>query len=258
MSFPSISSPNPLRRPHAGGKRTPVRASVTIESLEGRALLSHLAQPAPHHPTIQAEVQGPRAPHQNHPGPILNEIGIGYAVKVPRFYPFYTGAKRAELNAAGARAFLDSNGNLNLVGIIAGQINKTPKTAAQNEFYVWGIDRGHGKIPGPFPGRPNITFDSVVVVAVTQQGVSGTVRDLDTGRSLAIPTGSITLNRDDVKVVLPAQLLLTAGGAPTSVPKVTFYPRSDLTPGNFKSIASFAPEGRDFPIDLNPHGPRNH
>jgi len=251
------------RTPHdrrfACRERTPGRATLTIETLEGRALLSHLAHPpAPDASLHAADVQGLRAPHLNHPGPVLNEIGTGYAVKVPRFYPFYTGAKRGELNAAGARAFLDAGGNLHLVGIVSGKINATPKTAAQEEFYVWGIDRGNGKAPGPYPGRPHITLDSVVVVAVRQSGITGNVRDLRTGRVLPVSPKNITIDAYDVKIVLPARLLLSTGGTPTSVPKVNFSGRTTLTGNDFHNIASFAPEGRDFPIDLSGSGPRAH
>ncbi|GAC1469351.1 MAG: hypothetical protein NVSMB9_13080 [Isosphaeraceae bacterium] len=244
-----------IHRPDAGRKRRALRAIVKLEALEGRALLSHVV---PHALSDQAvgtaEIHQLRA-RNPHPGPILNEIGNGYAVKSPRFYDLYTGAKRAELNAAGARAFLDGRGNLQLVGIVAGPIFKTPQKAGQEEFYVWGIDRGNGRFPGPFPGKPNITFDSVVVVKVQQGGVTGVAQDLVTGKSIPIPASNISIGQFNVKVTLPIDQFTNPATLTSSVPKVNFWPRSALPPANFTTIASFAPEGSDFPIALTPGGP---
>jgi hypothetical protein len=221
---------------------------VHLETLEGRALLSHAhaaatlvtAQPA-------ALVHLPQRPH---PGPIVNWVGVGYAVKSPRFYELYTGKIDAVLNAAGMKATYDEPGNLVLTGIVAGQITSTPQSVAQSEYYVFGIDHGLTTGPGPFPGRPNIRYDAIVAVSFTPEGVRGFVLDLVNNVLTPLTADNILNQGFDFKVFVPAG---TPGIGSTSAgtnPKVVFWAQ-DAPPTPHpapQDIASFAPDGRTIPI----------
>ncbi len=240
------------------GGRSPSRAGVrlhiNLETLEGRALLSQVAsQPAITTAQPAAQVHLPQSPH---PGPIVNHIGVGYAVKSPRFYELYTGAKRGELNAAAMKATYDAAGNLILTGIVAGPITTTPTSDAGSEYYVFGIDRGTTSAVAPFPGRPNIKYDALVAVAITPGGISGAVLDMTSNTVTPIdPSGIVVQNGylggfpQDFKVYVPAGtpgINSTVAGAAN--PKVIFWaqdtpPTAVPTPSD---VASFAPDGRSI------------
>lgn len=243
-------------RAGVGRKRTPARTRATVEVLEGRALLSHLHAAAHHRPaTAQVEVDptlvGP-PPFTPHPGPILSEHGVGFVVKSPRFYPYFTGTKRGELNAAGAKAFLDGQGNAVLIGIVAGTVIATPDTADKSEFYVFGVDRGLTPGPGPFPGRPLIKFDAVVVVSITPDGTTGYARDLSTGVQTPLTSDQIAVGNDNIRVTVPTGLFIPPGATPTVRPTVNFWPIAVAPPGNYTDVTSFASEFRNFPLSLGP------
>ena len=209
FKFPTLFRDEEGRSPSRPG----VRLHVNLETLEGRALLSqvpvmHAAPAAQAGGQPAAFVQLPKHPH---PGPIVNNVGVGYAVKSPRFYEFYTGAYRAELNAAGMKATYDASGNLILTGIVAGPITTTPMTDAGSEYYVFGIDRGLSAGIAPFPGRPRIKYDALVAVEFTPGGVSGAVLDMSTGTVTQIDPSGIVVQggyqggfSQDFKVYVPA------------------------------------------------------
>ena len=270
------------RGPAAGGPR-PVsgrrRAAVAVEPLEGRSLLSHIGG---HHlaPAV-AEVQG-AAFHGlsgdssvrrfNQPGPLKDSFGPGFAIKVPRFYGYYTGPigfptatstpkgsttappsgnpLNGYLNAAGAKAYIVGN-TLQLTGIIAGFIQATPGPG-QEAFYNFGINRGGASAPGPIFQRDRITFDSVVTVGITQKGVGATVTLLNpstlaTVKTIHLKASSVTTNFDAVKVTVPLNDLPSTGAAPSQY-RVNFFPTDAAPPKTFNDIASFLPEDNTFPV----------
>jgi hypothetical protein len=252
VSKDRISSP--ASRP--GGRRSgPVRPRrgvgfpARLEPLEGRSLLSHMARGLAMSRSVAVEVQNQLRPADPHPGPILNQVGVGHAIKVARLYPYYAGAKRGELDGAGAKAYLDGQGNLVLTGIVAGTINTAPTSAGQEEFYVFGINRGLAPAAGPFPGRPKIVFDSYVEVSVQQTGTSAAYVDLTNGQITPLPASSVLLGMDNVKVAVPTAVL---GSTVTITPTVNFWAQDTQAVGDYHHIASFAPEFRNFTIAPRP------
>jgi len=241
---------------HVGSSQKPsgrrARPSATFENLEGRALLSHaVAHLTPVH---VAQVETLRAPHNAHPGPILNEIGQGYAVKSVRFYPFYTGAKRTELNAAAAKAVIDGQGNLRLTGVVVGPIISAPTKPEQEAIYEFLIDRGYSGNSVQIPGRPNIKYDTIVSVDVSPNGVTGAVSTSQNGLNVVvgIDPSSIQLGRDTVKVVLPQSLVSQFGTTGMRAPTVVFATLARSTTTFDTSFASFVPEFRGFSVASGP------
>ena len=246
----------PSPRPEGAGDvhRRPRRAAVTVESLEGRELLSHVS---PFHARLTHAVAPIVIPPPlNSPGPIVGQVGLGFAVKSPRFYPGYVGPRRAELNAAGAKGLLTNQGDLVLTGIIAANgVLTTPASAAEEAFYSFGIDRGGAPFPGPIPGRPGIKFDTVVTVSVLQTGITASVTDLDTGVVTPISTDNLVFKQNALQVTVPASVVATFTGSGPAPVRATFWASNSSLPGDFQSIASFAPEFRGFVIAVGriPH-----
>lgn len=252
MFSPGFLFPAFLFRSGADRKSSRRRKNLALESLEGRVVLSHAALHTAAHLAVGANVIS--LPHGPQLGPVVNHLGSGFAVKSPRFYAFFAGAKRAELNAGGARAFVDSTGNVNFVGILAGPLNTSPTDPSQEAWYTWGINRGTGTAIAPFAGRPNIKFDTLVVVGITQSGISGELVDLSNGTTITtlnpatISTPTAQGANNMVKVTLPVSAFLPPGAQPSSIPTVAFW-ASDAPPSTDSShVASFAPEFRNFPI----------
>lgn len=241
-----------------GASRARGRRQVNLETLEGRALLSHVLTPKAHPAADVAAPVGVRLPERPHPGPIVNHVGAGYAVKAPRFYEFYKGALRPELNAAGMKATYDTAGDLVLTGIVAGPITHTPKTADASEYYVFGIDRGLSGGLAPFPGRHRIRYDALVGVAFTPGGAVASVLDLHTNTVTPIsPSGLVVQGGyqggfpQDFKVYVPAGTRGITGPVAGAVnPKVVFWAQDTLPTAipNPADVASFAPEGRSIRI----------
>ena len=251
FKLPSLRSAHGPR-PDGGRKRYPA-----LEPLEGRALLStvHAAalQRAAARSADVLPLTTPVPVRTLHPGPIHNEIGVGFAVKSPRFYPFYAGARRGELNAAGAKAFVDPQGNAILVGIVAGTINDKPETVDDSENYVWLIDRGlSGGGPGPFPRRPLIKFDAIVAVSITPDGTSGFTQDLASGVSTPLATDQISVGTDSIKVAVPTSQFVPPGSTLSVTPTVNFAPLGSAPTDGTLDVTSFASEFRNFPISLGP------
>jgi hypothetical protein len=107
----------------------------------------------------------------------------GVVVKKPMFYEDYVGPKLAQLNAVAAAGELLPNGSFKFVGVNQGAID--PKVQAT---YVFGIDRSGKLGTGPFPGRPDITFDAVVVIKlVPGQAPTASVTDLANHTTTVLP-----------------------------------------------------------------------
>ncbi|HWE40635.1 MAG TPA: hypothetical protein VG406_29080 [Isosphaeraceae bacterium] len=233
-------------------RRAATRASVAVEALDGRLLLSHV-HIAAHRiaPSLAQLPQGVHVGLLNHPGPILNNIGVGYAIKYARFYPYYTGPIQGYLNGAGAKGYLQGN-NLVLTGIVAGNIARPPTDPTQSAFYAFGIDRGAGV--APLPNRPNVTLDAVVLVANQPSGLSAAVFDLKTGAATPLPANDVFLQYDSVHVTVPLNLLPSTG-APANQYKVNFISESSPTITDPTQVASLTPEFTDFVVATHPVPP---
>jgi hypothetical protein len=181
----------------------------------------------------------------------------GVVVKAPHFYEDYTGPKLAQLNAVAAAGELLPNGNFLFAGVNQGAIDPTvPAT------YVFGIDRSGALPTGPFPGRPDIRFDAVVVVTlVPGKAATATVVDL-TGHNppVSLPAGSFFAAGHLVAVIVPGSALPSTG-LPSSQYRFNYWPE-DGQPGS-ANIASFAPEFNDAQVGViadregRPHGNRD-
>lgn len=212
-------------RRRAGARRRGKDASIEVEPLEGRTLLSLFSSlyggsspPAPAH-------------HAAHP-----RVPTGVVTKAPHFDQFYTGPRLAELDATRATGKLSPDGSVfTFTGTNAGRITKSPAV------YVWGIDRGPTPPPSPFAGRPGVTFDAVVIVGLDASlAPTAQVKDLVTGATTDLPAGSATVSGKTVSVVVPAALLPSTGLAPAQY-RFNYWPE-DGGPPVSSSVASFAPE----------------
>jgi hypothetical protein len=178
------------------------------------------------------------------PGQDENDGASGVVVKVPHFYEDYVGPKLAQLNAVAAAGELLPNGNFLFVGVNQGAID--PNVPAT---YVFGIDR-NGNLPtGPFPGRPDIKFDALVVIKlVPGQATTATVIDL-TGKDkpVTLAAGSFFAAGHVVAAIVPGSALPSTG-LPPSQYKFNYWPE-DGQPGS-THIASFAPEFHDAQVGV--------
>ena len=175
----------------------------------------------------------------------------GVVVKTPRFYEHYVGPKLAQLNAVAAVGERLPNGDFKFVGVNQGAID--PKVQAT---YVFGIDRS-GKLPaGPFPDRPDIRFDAVVVVTLTPgKAPTAIVTDLTTNKSTSLPSGSIQVRGQVIAVKVPGGLLLSTGLDPSQY-RFNYWTK-DGNPGA-THIASFAPEFNDALVGVIAGRTRGH
>ena len=243
------ASPPHRRRPAS-------RATIQFEALEGRALLSK----GPGHGIGEATLRvnyGEAVPPQPHPGPIHNIVGSGFAIKSARFYPEFFGTRQAELNVASAIAVAPGDGTLQLNGQVVLPINTAPTDASGDAFYLWAINRGGAKSPGPIPGRPGIKFDAAVIVAVENTGVTAFVKDLtNSSAPVQLPSSDVSISGFTLRVAVPLSMLPATGGATDpSQYSVNFsaWNANPLT-SSHHNIASLVPEFRSFQVRNATHG----
>jgi hypothetical protein len=224
-------------RSHREGRRARTRRSIspTLEGLDPRRLLDSGGGPAG--AAIIARLEH-LADHDQDEGP------TGVVVKVPHFYENYVGAKLPQLNAVAAAGELLPDGNFLFAGVNQGRIDPSvPQT------YVWGVDRNGKLSTGPFPGRPDIRFDALVVLRlVPGQPTTATVIDT-TGKNkpVTLPAGSFVAEGHLVAVVVPGSALPSNGLAPSQY-RFNYWPE-DGQPGA-NHIASFAPEFNDAQVGV--------
>lgn len=237
-------------------KRSPRRARLELETLEGRQVLSSMAG---HGLDVAAHVMT-RDDGRIAAAAFREIIRTGFAIKTPRFYELFTGRRDPGLNAREATARV-VRGNLVLTGTMQGRINTSPAGEEQESYYVFGINRGSSQAIAPFPGRPNVIFDAVVAVSVESEGVSASVTDLTkppgTGTT-DLPASAVRVQGKRVRVVVPLSLLLTPTPTPTlplTLWRVNLWPRTELPPAGPETVASFVPENAMFRI-LVPRGQR--
>jgi hypothetical protein len=218
-------------RRRSSGRRRGKDASISVETLEGRALLSlYGPMNPPRVPSGPTQVHHPRQPS-------------GIVTKSPHFYESYTGPKLAELNAVKASAMLSSSGTFTFTGTNQGPIKTAPAV------FVWGIDRSGNLPPGPFTGRPNVKFDAVVVVSLDSSLTpTATVMDLTHGTTATLPAGSAHVSGRTVSVTVPESLLPSTGLAPSQY-RFNYWPE-DGGPPVSSSVASFAPENTTAQVGL--------
>jgi hypothetical protein len=223
--MPSNRSRN--RRP-TPGRRTGKDAPVSVETLEGRTLLSLFS-------SLYGTPSPPAAVARTHPAP-HPRLPSGIVTKAPHFYQFYTGPKLAELNAVRATGKLSPDeSTFTFTGTNQGRITRSPAV------YVWGIDRSPTPPPSPFENRPNVQFDAVVVVSVDASHTpTAFVQDLASGVQTPLSIGSSSISGRTVSVTVPASLLPSTGLAPLQY-RFNYWPE-DGGPPESSSVASFAPE----------------
>jgi hypothetical protein len=166
---------------------------------------------------------------------------LGVVRKGPQFYEFYTGPQWAELNAVKASAKLMRNGDFLFTGTNQGRINQGPAV------FVWGVDRNGNLSAGPFTNRPNIKFDSVVVVSL-DASMAPTLRvvDLASGTTTNLAASAMRIHGRTIKVRVPGSLLPSTGLPPSQF-RFNYWPE-DGGPPSSPSVASFLPEFTSAPV----------
>jgi hypothetical protein len=166
----------------------------------------------------------------------------GVIHKAPRFYEHYTGPKLAGLNAVGASGELAPSGTFTFRGTNQGRIGPVPAV------YAFGIDRGGATHPGPFPDRPGVTFDAVVVVTLGASSAAPSARvvDLANRTETPLPSGSARVHGRQVEVVVPASLLPSTGSDPAHY-RYNYWPEDGRSTAP-EDVASFAPEFTTAPV----------
>jgi hypothetical protein len=149
--------------------------------------------------------------------------------KTPRFSEFYNGPQLPELNAVKASGKLARNGNFTFTGTNQGRITQGPAV------YVWGIDRNGNLSSGPFTGRPNITFDALVIVSLDSSLTRTAQVQLLGGATTNLPSSSVHVHGKTVSVTVAGSLLPSTGLPPSQY-------RFDYWPAFGGSVSSFLPE----------------
>jgi len=229
---------------HGARLRSRRKASIAVEPLEERALLSSFSANHVHGPLpVAAFVVHHNQAHQQFTNSVVERARrpTGIVTKRPHFYEFYTGEKAKSVNATRASAILSMRSNtFTFTGTVQGKINDS------GDIYVWGIDRNGQLGPGPFQGRPNIKFDAVVVVTLNDSlAPTAQVIDLKSGIMWTLLAESTSIRNKMVRVVVPASFLPSTGLAPSQY-RFNFWP--DYDPQTAR--ARFVPESTDVKVGV--------
>jgi hypothetical protein len=241
----------------AQAQRRPRQTRPRLELLETRELLSR-AETAISDTLSAARAGGTSASqtaslspriHDQHP--LIDAATQGSVGRAPRFYSHFRGPRRPDLHVLTARGQFFPPQGFAFTGVTVGSIN-----TSQTSFYVFGVNRGGASAPGPFPDRPNITFDAEVVVATGTFGFEATVELLNSKgqvtNSVSLPESAITFSKTHVGVFVPADLL------PSTAPPGTAKPVEDYSfafwagtsPSAPRQIAGFSPEFANASFEL--------
>ena len=127
-------------------------------------------------------------------------------------------------------------------------------------IYTFGIDRGGTSKTGPFPGRPHIRFDSLVVAKVTAQGLAAYVQLNDPKTNQPgtpvkpLPTSAVTIAGNVISIKVALTMLPSSGHAMNQW-NVNFFTRSPSQKPNYHGVASFTPEFTSFQLYVKPPFP---
>ena len=141
----------------------------------------------------------------------------GIVVEGPSFLRALRRAEAGPVERRGGGRRAAPERDFEFVGVNQGAID--PKVPAT---YVFGIDRS-GKLPaGPFPDRPDIRFDAVVVVTLTPgQAPTASVTDLTTSKTTSLPRGSVLIRGQVVAVTVPGACSPRRASTPRSTGSTT-------------------------------------
>lgn len=172
----------------------------------------------------------------------------GVVRKRAAFSTQYLGPRRADLNLVAASAALKTGKALTLTATTAAPIDATPPTAGLEDasFFVFGLDRGGANSANPFPNRPRIRYDAVVVLQVRPEGLSASVLDASRGNvTTELSPSSVRISGRTIRVVVPPDVATAPGGVPAGRVKFTVWSRNRLEhslPDIADYVASFLPE----------------
>lgn len=232
-------------------RRRPCGSKLSLETLETKALLSAVPYPYSVVPTtaptpVMSQTQNaapvayqPVGAPTSPPGHARGgraHAPSGMVSKAPHFYENYTGPKLAELDAVKASVKLSPSNTFQFMGVNKGVISQNVPG-----LFTFGVDRNGNLPPGPFPNRPNVAFDSVVVASVNPGSApSGLVVDLANNTATPLPAGAVSVHGRSVTINVPASLLPSTGLAPSQY-RFNYWP--ETPPGKLAPyVASFLPE----------------
>ena len=151
------------------------------------------------------------------------------------FYPVYTGEKLAALDPIQATGeFTPAVNTLTFTAMMAGPIQ-----SGQDNFYVWGINRGSATL-APFPQEPNIIFDAVIVVEVPPTGGVNASVSLIPGATTSLKASAVLIEGAKITVSVPASVLPSTGTSPSGY-RWDLWPR-DAVGGPPSQVAKFIPD----------------
>lgn len=237
---PSSPSPTPTPSPTSSSpSSTPVTTPTSTPAPSAPTSGTVVTLPVPGSASTPPPAASPSG--ARHHGHALHSKASGVVTKAPAFYSFYTGPQWAELNAVKASGTLVSGHTFVFTGTNQGPITQGPAT------YVWGVDRSGNLPPGPFAGRPDVTFDAVIVVRLDSSlATTAQVMDLASGTTTTLPAHAVRIHGATIQVKVPASLLPSTG-LPPSQYGFNYWPE-DGGPPISSSVASFLPESTDAQV----------
>jgi len=151
------------------------------------------------------------------------------------FYPLFTGEQRAALDPIQATGeFTASVDTLTFTALTAGPIQ-----SGQDNFYIWGVNRGSAT-SAPFPQEPNVIFDAVVVVHVLPEGGVNASVTLLPGAAAPLNASAVQIDGAKITVSIPASILPSTGSSPSGY-RWDFWTR-DAVGGPTSQLAKFIPD----------------
>ncbi len=159
------------------------------------------------------------------------------------FYVDATGPTRSALDPlqAGGRYFSGSQ------QIVFDARMAGPILSGDNNYYVWGIQRGSATT-APFPDEPNVKFDAVVVATVASTGAtSAIVNRLD--KSPPTPVAANLTAPDTIEITIPISAVPpTTAGITAANYTWNLWPRSGVGGTPAAQIAAFIPNNALAPL----------
>jgi len=264
--------------------RAPRKARISVETLEGRALLSGLdpsllqagaaraalvrnvksaaitTDPAAVSAILNAlgggigsewatlirrQVRNPQSVvRQFVTGRFSSNSATGITFRTPAEQPQFTGRPYDQLLPIAAGGAVFRSNVMEFATILRGEF-RNPDTS----YYVFAVDRGAGRSLGAtFASRPGITPDALVTITVGPFGSSptGEIRDLTDGSTQAIDPSRIAIRGATLRVFLDSSQLPSRGA---QLARYRFALWTQTQPGaDIANVASFAPDASMIPI----------